>query len=50
MVDRAAVMVCYSLRDANRHRRDQGRERVDMGVKFYGDEEGTSADPRGSRR
>ncbi|MBB6241587.1 epoxyqueuosine reductase QueH [Rhodanobacter sp. MP1X3] len=30
----------YSLRDTNRHRRDQGRERIHMGVKFYGDESG----------
>jgi epoxyqueuosine reductase len=29
----------YSLRDTNRHRRDQGRERITLGVKFYGDEE-----------
>jgi predicted adenine nucleotide alpha hydrolase (AANH) superfamily ATPase len=28
----------YSLRDTNRHRRSQGRERIELGVKFYGDE------------
>lgn len=26
----------YSLRDTNRHRRSQGRPRVEIGVKFYG--------------
>ena len=26
----------YSLRDTNRHRRSQGRERITLGVKFYG--------------
>ncbi|SEK09113.1 hypothetical protein SAMN05444746_108268 [Variovorax sp. OK212] len=29
----------YSLRDANRHRVEGGRERMQLGVKFYGDEE-----------
>ncbi|WP_109126681.1 epoxyqueuosine reductase QueH [Dyella sp. C11] len=29
----------YSLRDTNRHRRDQGRERIHLGVKFYGDDD-----------
>jgi len=29
----------YSLRDANQHRRAQGRERIHIGVKFYGREE-----------
>ena len=29
----------YSLRDTNRHRRSQGRERITLGVKFYGKEE-----------
>lgn len=29
----------YSLRDTNRHRREQGRERIRLGVKFYGAEE-----------
>jgi predicted adenine nucleotide alpha hydrolase (AANH) superfamily ATPase len=29
----------YSLRDTNRHRRAQGRERIALGVKFYGREE-----------
>jgi len=26
----------YSLRDTNRHRRENGRERIQIGVKFYG--------------
>ena len=26
----------YSLRDTNRHRRDNGRERIQIGIKFYG--------------
>ncbi len=26
----------YSLRDTNRHRRESGREAIEMGVKFYG--------------
>ena len=30
----------YSLRDANRHRRETGRERITLGVLYYGD--GTS--------
>lgn len=30
----------YSLRDANRHRRETGRERIKLGVLYYGD--GTS--------
>jgi predicted adenine nucleotide alpha hydrolase (AANH) superfamily ATPase len=29
----------YSLRDTNRHRRSQGRPRVEIGVKFYGKDE-----------
>jgi predicted adenine nucleotide alpha hydrolase (AANH) superfamily ATPase len=29
----------YSLRDTNRHRRSQGRDRIALGVKFYGREE-----------
>jgi predicted adenine nucleotide alpha hydrolase (AANH) superfamily ATPase len=29
----------YSLRDTNRHRRSQGRERIALGVKFYGKED-----------
>jgi hypothetical protein len=29
----------YSLRDTNRHRRAQGREAIEIGVKFYGREE-----------
>ena len=29
----------YSLRDTNRHRRAQGRERIEIGVKYYGDDE-----------
>jgi len=28
----------YSLRDSNRHRVSQGRDRITLGVKFYGDE------------
>ena len=28
----------YSLRDTNQHRRSQGRERIRIGVKFYGKE------------
>ncbi|OZI24357.1 hypothetical protein CAL18_10720 [Bordetella genomosp. 7] len=29
----------YSLRDTNRHRRAQGRDRIHIGVKFYGKDE-----------
>ncbi|MOA69127.1 hypothetical protein D3C78_1971260 [compost metagenome] len=29
----------YSLRDTNRHRRSQGRDRIHIGVKFYGKED-----------
>ena len=29
----------YSLRDTNRHRRSQGRDRIELGVKFYGRDE-----------
>ncbi|MQP74702.1 hypothetical protein CQ393_02195 [Stenotrophomonas sp. MYb238] len=29
----------YSLRDSNRHRRDQGRDKIRLGVKFYGTED-----------
>jgi predicted adenine nucleotide alpha hydrolase (AANH) superfamily ATPase len=29
----------YSLRDTNRHRRDSGRERIKIGLKFYGDDQ-----------
>ena len=29
----------YSLRDTNRHRRSQGRDRIALGVKFYGRDE-----------
>jgi predicted adenine nucleotide alpha hydrolase (AANH) superfamily ATPase len=29
----------YSLRDTNRHRRSQGRDRVQIGIKFYGKDE-----------
>ncbi len=29
----------YSLRDSNRHRRDLGRDKIRLGVKFYGVEE-----------
>lgn len=28
----------YSLRDTNRHRLASGRERIQLGVKFYGDD------------
>jgi epoxyqueuosine reductase len=28
----------YSLRDSNRHRRAQGRERIHLGLKFYGEQ------------
>lgn len=28
----------YSLRDTNRHRRAQGRDRIKLGTQFYGDE------------
>ena len=28
----------YSLRDTNVHRRGQGRDKIEIGVKFYGDE------------
>ena len=31
----------YSLRDTNRHRRDNGRERIQIGVKFYGKDDFT---------
>jgi len=31
----------YSLRDTNRHRRAQGRDRIKIGVKFYGKEDST---------
>ncbi|NNC24480.1 epoxyqueuosine reductase QueH [Salinisphaera sp. USBA-960] len=37
----------YSLRDTNRHRRSQGRPRVQKGVKFYGREAITGGDGRG---
>jgi predicted adenine nucleotide alpha hydrolase (AANH) superfamily ATPase len=36
---RAYCGCVYSLRDANRHRVEGGRERMQLGVKFYGDEE-----------
>ena len=29
----------YSLRDTNRHRRAQGRDRIHLGIKFYGEDE-----------
>lgn len=29
----------YSLRDTNRHRKANGRDRIHIGVKFYGDDE-----------
>ena len=31
----------YSLRDTNRHRRNQGRDRIKLGVTFYGKVENT---------
>ena len=31
----------YSLRDTNQQRVESGRERIRLGVKFYGDEEST---------
>lgn len=31
----------YSLRDTNRHRRDTGRERIKIGLKYYGDDQET---------
>jgi predicted adenine nucleotide alpha hydrolase (AANH) superfamily ATPase len=33
----------YSLRDTNRHRRAQGRERIQLGMQFYGASEGDSS-------
>lgn len=32
----------YSLRDTNQHRVESGRERIRLGVKFYGDEDSTT--------
>lgn len=29
----------YSLRDSNRHRREQGRDKIRFGLKFYGNED-----------
>ncbi len=29
----------YSLRDTNQHRLESGRERIQPGVKFYGDDD-----------
>jgi len=34
----------YSLRDTNRHRLESGRERIQLGVKFYGDEDAAAED------
>jgi epoxyqueuosine reductase len=34
----------YSLRDTNRHRRQQGRELIKLGVKYYGREEPVTGD------
>ncbi len=34
----------YSLRDSNHHRRSQGRERIKLGVLYYGDTSGSAAD------
>jgi hypothetical protein len=31
----------YSLRDTNKHRRESGRERIAMGVQFYGKQDTT---------
>ena len=31
----------YSLRDANRHRRENGRERIRIGLLYYGQDAGT---------
>ena len=31
----------YSLRDTNRHRLERGRECIQPGVKFYGDDDST---------
>ena len=40
----------YSLRDTNRHRQSQGRERIALGVKFYGREEiQTLPEPKAER-
>ncbi len=38
----------YSLRDTNRHRREQGRERIKLGVMFYGDEAAAAAPVEGA--
>jgi predicted adenine nucleotide alpha hydrolase (AANH) superfamily ATPase len=32
----------YSLRDTNRHRLETGRQRIELGVKFYGDDDGSA--------
>ncbi|TIR63475.1 MAG: epoxyqueuosine reductase QueH, partial [Mesorhizobium sp.] len=34
----------YSLRDANRHRRENGRERIKIGLLYYGQDAGTPQD------
>jgi predicted adenine nucleotide alpha hydrolase (AANH) superfamily ATPase len=36
----------YSLRDSNRHRRTQGRKRIEIGVLYYGDEPKDDAAPK----
>ena len=37
----------YSLRDSNRHRLAQGRDRIKLGVQFYGQEVLPSDPPAG---
>lgn len=34
----------YSLRDTNRHRRDQGRDRIIIGTQYYGNDPSTDKD------
>ena len=34
----------YSLRDTNRHRREQGRARIKIGIKYYGRQEPVTSD------
>ena len=33
----------YSLRDANRHRRENGRERIKIGLLYYGQDNDTAS-------
>ena len=35
----------YSLRDTNRWRLKNGRERIKIGLKYYGDDKGISKNP-----